>query len=48
LLRPHVVWFGECLEVETMECAHNALEDCDLLLVIGTSAVVQVLQFVLN
>ncbi|CAM6009927.1 unnamed protein product [Sphagnum balticum] len=41
LLRPHVVWFGECLEVETMECAHNALEDCDLLLVIGTSAVVQ-------
>jgi NAD-dependent SIR2 family protein deacetylase len=31
-----------------MQCAHNALEDCDLLLVIGTSAVVQVLQFVLN
>ncbi len=31
-----------------MECAHNALTGGDLLQVIGTSAVVQVLQCVLN
>jgi hypothetical protein len=33
---------------EIVECAHNALTGGDLLLVIGTSAVVQILQSVLN
>jgi hypothetical protein len=31
-----------------VECAHNALAGGDLILVIGTSAIVQVLQSVLN
>jgi NAD-dependent deacetylase len=41
LLRPHVVWFGESLEREALEAAYGAAERCDLMLVIGTSAVVQ-------
>lgn len=41
LLRPHVVWFGECLDPNVLDRAENALIKCDLLLVVGTSAVVQ-------
>ncbi|EFJ14234.1 hypothetical protein SELMODRAFT_120595, partial [Selaginella moellendorffii] len=41
LLRPHVVWFGESLDLGVMERAHESLRRCDLLLVAGTSAVVQ-------
>jgi NAD-dependent deacetylase len=41
LLRPHVVWFGESLNVEDLDAADAAIEACDLFLVIGTSAVVQ-------
>eukprot|EP00249_Psilotum_nudum_P003629 c17095_g1_i1 orf=338-1273(-) len=41
LLRPHVVWFGEPLYPEILERAYNSLEHCNLLLVVGTSAVVQ-------
>ncbi|KAL3685810.1 hypothetical protein R1sor_003832 [Riccia sorocarpa] len=40
LLRPHVVWFGENLERKILCEVDEALEDCDLLLVAGTSAVV--------
>jgi NAD-dependent deacetylase sirtuin 5 len=40
LLRPHVVWFGECLERSVVNCTDDALQGCDLLLVVGTSAVV--------
>jgi len=40
LLQPHVVWFGECIKEEIMECAHNAMEDYDLFLVIDTSTIV--------
>ncbi|KAG0586801.1 hypothetical protein KC19_2G118500 [Ceratodon purpureus] len=40
LLRPHVVWFGECLERDVMNRTNDALQGCDLLLVVGTSAVV--------
>lgn len=43
LLRPHVVWFGESLDPTIMERTDAALEKCDLLLVIGTSAVVYVI-----
>eukprot|EP00090_Calanus_glacialis_P004404 TRINITY_DN13277_c0_g1_i6.p1 TRINITY_DN13277_c0_g1~~TRINITY_DN13277_c0_g1_i6.p1 ORF type:complete len:299 (+),score=99.91 TRINITY_DN13277_c0_g1_i6:28-924(+) len=40
LLRPHVVWFGENLDEEVMDAAHEELENCDLCLVVGTSSVV--------
>jgi len=41
LLRPHVVWFGEQLDAEVLSAAEAAVDECDLFLVIGTSAVVQ-------
>jgi len=41
LLRPHIVWFGESLNPEDIDRAIEALETCDLMLVIGTSGVVQ-------
>jgi NAD-dependent deacetylase len=37
-LRPHVVWFGEL--VPMMEVAAHHVEECDILIVIGTSLVV--------
>jgi NAD-dependent deacetylase len=39
-LRPDVVWFGEWLPEEALAAAASALTWCDLLLVIGTSALV--------
>jgi NAD-dependent deacetylase len=41
LLRPHVVWFGEALDPGILAGAFRAVERCQLMLVIGTSAVVQ-------
>jgi NAD-dependent deacetylase len=41
LLRPHVVWFGESLDYNDLAEASHQIEQCDLLLVVGTSAVVQ-------
>jgi NAD-dependent deacetylase len=41
LLRPDVVWFGESLPSEVLEAAWTATARCRLMLVIGTSAVVQ-------
>lgn len=41
LLRPHVVWFGESLDATVLQQAYAAVEACDLMLVVGTSAVVQ-------
>jgi NAD-dependent deacetylase len=41
LLRPHVVWFGESLDQGDLARAYRFIEECDLLLVVGTSAVVQ-------
>jgi len=38
--RPNVVWFGECLCQETMERARDAVHNCDLLLIVGTSGAV--------
>lgn len=40
-MRPGVVWFGEMLPTPALEAAHAALNECDLFLSIGTSAVVQ-------
>ena len=41
LLRPHVVWFGETLDPSVLSAAYEAAERCDLMLVVGTSALVQ-------
>jgi len=41
LLRPHVVWFGESLDPDMLTTAYQAVEGCQLMLVVGTSAVVQ-------
>jgi NAD-dependent deacetylase len=41
LLRPHVVWFGESLDPQILGTAFRAVERSQLMLVIGTSAVVQ-------
>jgi NAD-dependent deacetylase len=41
LLRPDVVWFGEPLPYETLKRALRAVEACDLMLVVGTSGLVQ-------
>lgn len=41
LLRPHVVWFGESLDLHTINAAYRAAESCQLMLVVGTSALVQ-------
>ena len=40
LLRPHIVWFGEPLDQMDVLNATMAVEDCDAIMVIGTSAVV--------
>ncbi|PZQ81712.1 MAG: NAD-dependent deacylase [Micrococcus luteus] len=39
--RPGVVWFGEMLPQEPWERAYEALERCDLALVVGTSGLIQ-------
>lgn len=41
LLRPHVVWFGETLDPAVLAAAYAAVAACDLMLVIGTSGLVQ-------
>ena len=41
LLRPNVVWFGEALPAATLQQASQAARECDLMLVVGTSALVQ-------
>ncbi len=40
-LRPNVVWFGESLDPTTLEASMKAARQCDLFIVIGTSALVQ-------
>lgn len=40
-LRPNVVWFGEQLDPATLEASMQAARQCDLFIVIGTSALVQ-------
>lgn len=39
-LRPHIVWFGEGLDDVVWSAAMVAADECDALLVVGTSAVV--------
>jgi NAD-dependent deacetylase len=40
LMRPAVVWFGEMLPPDVLARADEASQDCDLMLVVGTSGVV--------
>lgn len=40
LVRPGVVWFGEALPEPAWRQAEQAVRDCDLLLVVGTSGIV--------
>lgn len=40
LVRPHIVWFGESLAAEDIEKSREALESCEVLLIIGTSGIV--------
>ncbi len=41
LLRPDVVWFGESLPEDLVRRSLSAVDGCDLMLVVGTSGVVQ-------
>lgn len=40
LARPGVVWFGESLPPEAWHAAEEAAQNCDVFLVVGTSAAV--------
>ncbi len=41
LIRPDVVWFGEQLPRDAMEGAFSAAQDCEVMIVVGTSGIVQ-------
>jgi NAD-dependent deacetylase len=41
LLRPHVVWFGESLDPADLDRAYELSTACQVMFVIGTSAIVQ-------
>jgi NAD-dependent deacetylase len=41
LVRPDVVWFGEYLPADAMDRAIQESRQCDVMLVVGTSAIVQ-------
>ena len=41
ILRPNAVFFGEMIPMDAMWRSRQAASDCDLMLVIGTSAIVQ-------
>lgn len=40
-IRPDVVWFGESLPADALERAFGVARECDVMLVVGTSGVVQ-------
>lgn len=40
LIRPDIVWFGEMLPEGVFEASEDAAEKCDMMFVVGTSAVV--------
>ena len=41
LLRPNVVWFGEMLPQEELYTSQRAAAECEFMLIIGTSGIVQ-------
>ena len=40
LLRPHIVWFGESLGSEELGRSFDAVNSCEVLLIVGTSGIV--------
>lgn len=40
LLRPHIVWFGEAVGEDDLRRSRDAVQSCDILVIIGTSGVV--------
>ena len=40
ILRPDIVWFGEMLPPQLWRASETAVQNCDVMLVVGTSAVV--------
>ena len=40
LLRPHIVWFGESLDAATIQAAYTVSRASDVMVVVGTSAMV--------
>ena len=40
MVRPHIVWFGESLAAEDLAKSYEAIESCEVLLIIGTSGLV--------
>jgi NAD-dependent deacetylase len=40
VLRPHIVWFGEALAEEDLRRSYEALNGCEVLLIVGTSGIV--------
>jgi NAD-dependent deacetylase len=36
-LRPHVVWFGEWPDAKAVRDGYDAIADCDILIIVGTS-----------
>lgn len=40
LIRPDVVWFGESLGPQNIEMANDKAQDCEVILVVGTSGIV--------
>lgn len=41
MIRPGVVWFGESLPQDVWQAAKKAVQECNVLLIVGTSGVVQ-------
>lgn len=41
MMRPDVVWFGEAVPTGVLQRSFSFIDNCDLVIVIGTSAVVQ-------
>jgi NAD-dependent deacetylase len=39
-MRPNVVWFGEMLDESVLSKARDAVYDCDVMVVVGTSGLV--------
>lgn len=40
LLRPHIVWFGESLNEQVLANSFQAVESCDVMIIVGTSGLV--------
>jgi NAD-dependent deacetylase sirtuin 2 len=41
IVKPDIVFFGENLPIRFFDCVENDFEECELLLVLGSSLIVQ-------